>query len=472
MKLVKVERDDNHLATLTVEVDAQEFEKAVEKAYKKGAVRLNVPGFRRGKAPRKMIETLYGTSMFYEDAVNDSYPEVYRAALDESGLEPVEKADVDIQDVSENGYTFTASFHVYPDVTVGEYKGLEGPWAEPAVADEEIDAELARLQERNARLVAVERAIQDGDTAVFDFEGFVDGTPFEGGQASSYSLKIGSGRFIPGFEEQMVGLSAGDEKDVPVTFPEEYHAPELAGKPAVFKIKVHEVKETEKPALDDEFVKDISEFDTLEQFKDDLKAKMLHEREHQVADAFEKALTRQVIDGLVAVIPDVMVEDQLSDMLQDFSYRLSAQGMELSTYLQYTGMSMEDLQNDMREQARDIVKSNLAFEQIAKQEKLEITVEDLEAEYGKIALRYKMPTEQVKAAIPERSLRRDLARLKGSEFVTANAVKKAPDEASEQPKAKTAKASAKSKEEAPAAEDEKPKTRKKPAVKAEEKTGE
>ena len=424
MKLVKMDRDEHHLVTMTIAVEAQEFEEAVQKAYKKNVGRMNVPGFRRGKAPRKMVEKLYGEGVFYEDAVGEVYPKAFAQAVEESDLEPVERADVSVDEVSAQGFTFTARVHVRPTVTLGTYKGLEASCVVAEVTEQEVDEELQHIQSRHARLIQVERPLQDGDTALFDFEGFVDGAPFEGGEAKGYSLQIGSGRFIPGFEGQMIGMKVEEEKDVNVTFPEEYHAPELAGKEAVFKVKLLEVKETEKPELDDEFAKDASEFDTLEELRGDIRAKKAKEYETQAQDAFERELTRQVTENMTVDIPDAMIQEQQNNMLQDFSYRLSSQGLDMASYLQITGMTSEQMQEQMREQAEQVVKANLAYETVAQLEDITVSEEELEQEYEKIAQSYKISAEQVKSSIDARILKRDLARLKASQFVLEQAVKK------------------------------------------------
>lgn len=431
MKLVSCERDDKNLVSLTVEVDAVAFEEAVSKAFKRNSARFNVPGFRKGKAPRKMIETLYGVGVMYEEAINIAYPAAFDQAVEEAGIEPVEQADVEVTAVGAEGLSFIARVHVYPEAEVGNYKGLHAFKPPVEVENETIESELSRLQKRNARLVTVERAVQQGDTAVIDFEGYVDDVPFEGGKGENYQLEIGSGRFIPGFEEQLVGHSAGDECKVEVTFPEEYHAPELAGHAAVFVVKIHEVKENEMPMLDDEFAKDVSEFDTMAQLRDSIRERLSKQQESMSEDTFENGLTEQIVAGTQVEVPDAMIEEQLSTLLQNLSYRLSAQGLDMATYAQLTGQTMEEIQNSTREQARRLTIANLAYEKIAVLEGIVISDEDVEAEYAKVAEQYQMPLARVKNAIPEKSLRRDISRLKASEFVKEKAF--ADDKEPEEP---------------------------------------
>ncbi len=420
MSLKSANKIDTNRVELEVAVSPEDFEAAVSKAYKKNIKRMNVPGFRKGKAPRHLVEKMYGTGVFYEDAVNDLYPKALDEAISESGYEYVEdKIDLDVVTVGKDeGLVFKAAITVKPEVEVGEYKGLKADKKIEEVTEEDVAKELEKLQDRNSRLVAVEgRAAQNGDTVTFDFEGFVDDQPFEGGKAENYTLTLGSGQFIPGFEEQIVGKNTDDEFDVNVTFPEDYHAEELKGKPAVFKCKLHEIKARELPELNDDFAKDVSEFDTLDELKADLKAKLEHRREHEAEDAFESQLVEQLIGGLKAEIPEAMFERRVDESVREFEYRLQAQGLNLDTYLQYTGMDMNAFRKGFREQAEKQVKLRLALEKIASLEEIVPTEEELDAEYAKMAEQYKMDVEKVKAFVPAKDLSKDLAVGKAMDLV-------------------------------------------------------
>lgn len=408
---------------LEIEVGAADFDAAVSRAYRKNIGRMNVPGFRKGKAPRHLVEKIYGAEVFYEDAVNDIYPHALDEAIQESGYEYVEdKIDFDVTSVGAEGLQFKAVITVKPEVELTAYKGLKASKKVEPVTDADIDQQLANLQERNSRLVTVEdRAAETGDTVVFDFDGYVDGEPFEGGKAENHSLVLGSGHFIPGFEEQLVGKKAGEDCEVEVTFPEDYHAEELKGKPAVFKCKIHEIKVKELPELNDDLAKDASEFDTLDELKADLRAKLEHEREHAAEDAFETQLLEQLAAGLSGDIPEAMYKNRVDDNVRDFDYRLQSQGLNLPTYLQYTGMEMEAFRDGFREQAEKQVKIRLALEKVAQLEGLEPSAEDVEAEYAKMAEQYKMDVDKVKAAVSERELKKDLAVQKAMDLVKASA---------------------------------------------------
>ena len=349
MSLVESKNVATNKYELTIKVDADTFKAAIDKVYRKNAKSIQVPGFRKGKAPRAMVEKMYGEAVFFEDAVNDLYPEAVANAVEEAKLEIVARPDVEVTEVSkEEGVTIVATCIVKPEVSVKDYKGIEVERAEEVVTDEMIDNKLASMQQRNARMIDVEgRAAKNGDTVVFDFEGFVDDKAFDGGKAEKFSLTLGSGQFIPGFEEQIEGKEIGEEFDVNVTFPEDYHAEELKGKPAVFKCKLHEIKEKELPALDDEFAKDVSEFDTLEELKNDLKAKEVAAAKQAADDAVENKLVDAVIANMEAEIPEQMYENRVDSMVQDFDYRLQSQGMNLETYLKYTGMDMDAFPQDL-----------------------------------------------------------------------------------------------------------------------------
>ena len=409
---------------LEVEVDAAAFEAAVERAYKKNIKKMVVPGFRKGKAPRHLVEKMYGTGVFYEDAMNDVYPKALDEAIKESDYEYVQdKIDLDVVSVGPEGLVFKAVITVKPEVEVGEYKGLKADKKVEPVTDEDVDAEITKLQERNARLVPVEgRAAENGDTVTFDFEGFLDGEPFEGGKSENHTLVLGSGQFIPGFEDQIVGKNTDEEFEVNVTFPEDYHAEELKGKPAVFKCKLHEIKTKELPEVNDEFVKDVSEFDTLDELKADLRKPMEEHRQQEADNAFETALLDQLAEGVKADIPQAMFENRIDDMVQDFGYRLQSQGLDLPTYLQYTGMEPQAFRDGFKDQADKQVKVRLALEKIAALESIEVTEDDMNAEYEKYAKMYDMDVDKVKAVLGEQDMKRDLAVGKALELVKENAV--------------------------------------------------
>lgn len=411
---------------LIVSVPANEFEAACEKVFKRKAKQFQVPGFRKGKAPRKTIEKLYGEGVFFEDAVNDLAPAALESAYTESGLEIVVRPEVEVTEVSkENGVTMKATCIVKPDVTVKQYKGLKASKDVAPVTDEEVNAEIERMRNRNARTITVEdRAAQNGDIVSIDFEGFVDGKAFEGGKAERYSLTLGSGQFIPGFEDQIVGHNTGDEFDVNVTFPEEYQASELAGKPAVFKCKLHEISAKELPALDDEFVKDVSEFDTLDELKADITKKLADSKEQAANTAFENALIDGVIENLEGEIPEEMFDARADEMVQDFEYRLSSQGMNLDTYMQYTGSTRDSLRASFKEQATRQVKVALALEKIVAAEGLTASDEEVEEEVNKLAEQYKaqnITADQIKAAMGEQ-LKNDIAQKKAVELIKSTAV--------------------------------------------------
>ncbi|MBR5519077.1 MAG: trigger factor [Clostridia bacterium] len=426
MILKNVEKTAANQVKLEIVCERDEFQAAVEKSYKKNATRFNVQGFRRGRAPRKIIERMYGESAFYEDAVNIAYPEVYSAAVKEAGIEPVDRAEVELVDISADGFTFTATVTVKPEVKLGAYKGLEAEIAPVVITEEDVDKELEGRRKRNGRLETVEREAAEGDTVVIDFEGFIDDVAFEGGKAENHSLRLGSGQFIPGFEDQLIGTKAGDEKDVNVTFPEAYQAEELAGKPAVFKVKVHEVKENILPDLDDEFAKDVSEFETLAEFREDLKRKLQIVREKSSNEEFEGKLLEKLVENMEAEIPDCMIEQQLDRIAEDFEYRLRSQGMTLQGYLQMSGMDIEGFRNTFRDRAEMQVKTTLALEAVAAAENFEVSAEDVEAEYGKMAELYKAPVEELKKYMSEDAVKEDMLKAKAVELIKETAVKVEP----------------------------------------------
>ena len=424
MSLKSTEKIDTNRYALTVEIDGETFAAAVEKATAKALQNITLPGFRKGKAPKNMVLKMYGEDVFYQDALEELYPAAADAALDESGLDLAEqKVDFELINMDKNGVSFKLMVTVKPEVTLGEYKGLKATRAVVSVSDEEVTGQLAQMQDRNARIVTVEgRESQLGDTAVIDFEGFVNDVAFEGGKGENYNLELGSGSFIPGFEDQLVGKNAGDEVDVTVTFPEEYHAEDLAGKPAVFKVKIHELKTKELPELDDEFAKDVSEFDTLEELKKSIADKILDGKNAHADGEVENALIEQIVEGMTVEVPDCMVEQRIDENVRDFETRLQYQGLDMKTYMQYTGMSEEDFRNGFRDNALNQVKIRLALEAIAKAENLVASEEELNEEYAKIADMYKMEAEQIKAYIPAKELASDITAHKAIDLVKESAV--------------------------------------------------
>ena len=422
MKLVKNEKLEKSMVELQFSVDAETFRAAVDKAYKREGKKYNVPGFRKGKAPRAMIEKMYGADIFHYDAINDLFPENYEAAVKEAGLEVVGQPEVDVVSMSmDEGVVLKAVVPVKPEVTVGEYTGLKATRKVTAVEDADVEAEITRMQERNGRMITREGKAENGDTADIDFEGFVDGVAFEGGKGEHYSLVLGSNSFIPGFEEQVVGHEAGEEFDVNVTFPEQYHAAELAGKPAVFKIKLHEVKYKELPALDDEFAKDVSEYDTLDELRASIRKEMEERNAKQADVQVENDLVDQVIATLEGEIPEAMYESRMDDMVRDFEYRLSQQGLKLEMYLQYMGQTLETFRASYKEQAEKQVKIRLALEAIAAKEKLEASDEDFNAEVKRIADQYKMEEDKVRELVDEKAVKADLAVNKAIDFIKEKA---------------------------------------------------
>ena len=425
MALKSANKVDTNRVQLEIEVDAETFEAAVAAEYRKNIDKINIPGFRKGKAPRPYVEKIYGKGIFYEDAVNAVYPTALDEAIKASGYEYVEDhIDFDVTSVDENGVQFKATITVKPEVEVTEYKGLKAAKKAVSVKEADIAAELAKMQDRNSRLVTVEdRAAAMGDTVVFDFDGYVDEVAFDGGKSENFSLVLGSGQFITGFEDQIVGKKPEEEFDVNVTFPEEYHAAELAGKPAVFKCKLHEIKTKELPELNDDFAKDCSEFDTLDELKADTKEKLKKQREAAADEAFETEIINLLVENLKGEIPEAMYNNRVDDSVRDFGYRLQSQGLDLDTYLKYTGMDMDSFRKGFREQAEKTVKVRLALEKIVELENIQPTAEEIETEFAKYAEQYKMDVEKIKSFIPEEELKRDLAVTKAMDLVKANAVK-------------------------------------------------
>lgn len=461
MTLVSKNQIETNKFELEISVGAEEFEKACAKAYRKNVSKINVHGFRPGKAPRSVIEKLYGKEIFFEDAVNELYPAAYGEAIAEAALEPVCPADIEVTSVNENGFTFKATVTVKPEVEVSDYKGIKAVKEIKKVTEADVNAEIDNLRNRNGRIINVEdRAAQNGDNTIIDYEGFVDGVAFEGGKGERQPLVLGSGQFIPGFEEQIVGKNIGDEFDVNVTFPEEYHAPELAGKAAVFKCKLHEIKVRELPEVDDEFIKDVTEFDTLDEFKKDAEEKLAARNENAATAEVEDKLIDAVIAGMKAEIPEVMFENNVDEMVRDFSSRLEAQGMKLELYLQYTGMEMDAFRKTFREQAERQTKIRLALEKIAALENLTASEEEVEAEYNKVAESYKIDVAQIKAFIPAEDIAKDLAMQKAIDFVRDNA-----EITTKEKKAAAKKPAAKKTAAKKEAEGEKAEAEKKPAAK-------
>lgn len=420
----KFEKLEGNQVVLTIEVDAEVVKQGLDAAFKKVVANVNVPGFRKGKMPRQMFEKRFGVESLYQDAIDILLPEAYANAIVETGIEPVDRPEIDVEQIGKGqAMIFKATVTVKPEVKLGEYKGLELEAFDTNVTDEEVENELKSLQERQAELVVKEDGtVADGDTVVLDFEGFVDGEAFEGGKAENYSLEIGSGSFIPGFEEQLVGTATGEEKDVEVSFPEEYHAAELAGKPAVFKVKIHEIKGKELPAMDDEFAKDADEeVETLAELKTKIKDRLTHDKEHQkehhVRDTIvEKAAANAEID-----VPESMVATEVDRMISEFDQRLQSQGMNLELYFQFSGQDEEALRGQMKDEAAMRVRANLTLEAIAKAENIEVSDEDVTAEIEKMAEVYNMTVENIKAALGNLDgIKGDLQLKKAVDFLVEN----------------------------------------------------
>ncbi len=457
MKVTSVEKKEKSTVELTIQVEADVFEAAIQKVYLKNRGRINVPGFRKGKAPRKIIEGMYGTGVFYEDAINECYPAAYEQAVKEQGLDDVGYPKMEIVEAGKEGFTFKALVSVRPEVKLGEYKGLTAPKEKVEVTEEDIDGELKPYIDRATRLVSVKRKAKKGDTAVIDFEGFDNGTPFEGGKGENYDLKLGSGAFVPGFEEQVVGMKAGEEKDIDITFPEDYHA-DLAGKAVVFHVKVNEVKESQAPEVDDEFAKDVSEFDTLADFRKDLGEKLQQRKEAQAKSDFENAVLEQLVENMECEIPDGMVEAQTDRLMDDYAMRLQSQGIPMDQYMSMMGMTPEVMRASAKPAALKQVQVELALTAVAKAEGIEVSDEECEAEVAKLAEQYKMEADQVKAIVTMDSLRKDLSLRKANDVVLSSAKEgkakkkaasgKKEDAGEEKPKRSRAKKAEESKEEA------------------------
>ena len=424
MALKSSNKVDTNVYEIEVTVAPEEFTQACKDAYLKRRKSIQLPGFRKGKATQGMIEKLYGEGFFYEDALEIVYPAVVTAAIEEAGLRTVDSpSELDVKTISKSeGVDMTMKVTVYPEVKLGQYKGLEAVQLPTEADDEDVANELTNMLDRNSRLVTVEdRAAEMGDTAEIDFEGFVDGVAFDGGKGENYPLELGSGSFIPGFEEQIVGHNTGDEFEVNVTFPEDYQAEELKGKATTFKCKLHEIKMKELPEVDDEFVKDVSEFDTLADYKEDLKKKLAESKEKEAADDLENQLIDKLVELVQGEIPEAMYENKIADSIREFGYRLQSQGLNLDTYMKYTGMNVDQMKEGFRPQAERQVKLRLALEKIAALEELKAGEEDLNQEYQKIAEQYKMEADKIKELIPAAELEKDICVEKAINLVRDNA---------------------------------------------------
>ena len=424
---LQVEKLEKNMAKLTIEVSAEELDKAMEKAYQKQKSRISLPGFRKGKAPRKMIESMYGKGVFMEDAVNSLVPQEYSKAIADCDLEIVSQPEINVTQMEPGkALIFTADVATKPEVTLGDYKGVEVPKTEIAVTDEEVDAEVKKEQDKNSRTVVVEdRAAANGDITTIDFEGFVDGVAFDGGKGSDYALTLGSGTFIPGFEDQLVGANTGDHVEVKVTFPEEYQAKELAGKEAVFQCDVKKIETKEVPELDDEFAKDVSEFDTLAEYKEDVKKNLTEKKEKEARTAKENAAVDTAIENAQMDIPDLMIQTQCRQMMDDFARRMQQQGLSMDQYFQFTGQSMDKMMEDMKPQALKRIQTRLVLEKIAETENTQPSEEEITEEIQKMADAYKMEADKIREAIGEdgiEQLKKDLSVQKAVTLIADAAV--------------------------------------------------
>lgn len=427
---VQVENLEKNMAKLTIEVSAEELEKAIQAAYMKQKGKISLPGFRKGKVPRHMIEKMYGVEIFFEDAANALISQEYPKAVDESGIDIVSQPSIDITQLEkEKPFIFTAEVAVKPEVTLGKYMGVQVTKIDTSVTEEEVAAEIDRERESNARMITVEgRAVADGDTAVIDYEGFVDGTAFEGGKGENHSLVIGSHSFIDTFEEQLIGKNTGDEVEVNVTFPEDYHAEELAGKPALFKVKINEIKAKELPELDDEFAQDVSEFDTLAEYKESVEKKLAERKEADAKCTKEDEAIQKIIDKSKMEIPDAMVDTQTRSMVDDFANRIAQQGLSMEQYMQFTGMTVEQMMEQMKPEALKRIQSSLVLEAIAKEENIEVSDEDVDAELDKMAEMYGMEADKLKEYMGDNekeSMKKDLAIQKAVDLIMENVKERA-----------------------------------------------
>ncbi len=426
MSVKSCEKLEKSMVELTVEVNAADFEAAIEKAYKKQRGQIRVPGFRPGKAPRKMMEQMYGSGVFYEEAVNIALPDAYANAIKEQELDVVGYPKVELQDVSKDGFSFKATVAVYPEVTLGQYKGIEAPKYEAVVTEEDVNGRLKEMADRNSRMVDLDRAVETGDIANIDFKGFLDGVPFDGGTGENFDLAIGSGQFVPGFEDQIIGMNPGEERDIDITFPDDYHA-ELAGKAVVFHVKVNAVKVKEIPELDDEFAKDVSEYDTLEELKKSVEAELLEEREGAAKNAFENAVMDKAAAGITADIPEDMIKEQSRAFVQNLERQVQSQGLTMEQYMQMANTDVDQLLEQAREPAEQQVRMDLTIAAIAKAENIEVTDEDVEAEFQKRSEEFKIDVEKLKKYLGEPMVREQLLRDRAIAVVVENAVPVKPD---------------------------------------------
>ena len=431
-----VENKEKFQVELTIEVGQEEFEAGLDQAYRKSRGNISVPGFRKGKAPRKVIEGMYGAGVFYEDAVEEIYPQACQDAIVEKGLDFVAPPQVEILSLGKEGFTFKATVTVRPVVTLKQYKGLEADKVLPTVTETSVENELKQFVDRATQLEPVDRAAEMGDSMVMDYEGRKDGVPFDGGAAKGYELALGSHTFIPGFEEQVAGMSAGEEKDIDITFPADYHAEELAGKPVVFKVKVHEVKETVVPEKDDEFVKDVSEFDTVAELRADIEKRIRDEKQAGIDRAFENAAVEKAAANMTVEIPDSMIDEELDQEMERMDYELRSQGASLQAYAQMMGGDMNAIRNSLRPSAQAAVRTNVLLDAVAAAENIEVSEEECEEEYKKLAESYKMELDDVKKALNADGLKSDLKLRKAARLIADSAVAvapKAPEAAEEAP---------------------------------------
>lgn len=423
---LQVEKLEKNMAKLTVEVPAEQFEAALKTSFQKNKNKFSIPGFRKGKAPQAMVEKMYGVGVLYDDAIDTLLDSTYADAVKESGLEIVSRPEIGIEQI-EKGKTFiyTALVAVKPEVTLGEYKGVEVEKAKPEVTDADVEAELKKVQDQNSRMVNVEdRAVENGDHTVIDFEGFVDGQPFEGGKSEAYPLVIGSHSFIDTFEEQLIGKNIGDEVEVNVTFPAEYHAAELAGKPAVFKVKIHETKTKELPELNDEFAGEVSEFETMDEYKSDIRAKLAETKQQQATTENENNVVEKVVENASMEIPDAMIDEQVREMINDYARRMQSQGISLEQYMQFTGMTIEKLQEQSRPQAEKRIRTRLVLEAVVAAENIQVSDEAVDAEIAKMAETYKMEADKVRSIMGEAGIaqmKEDMAVQEAVDFLVAEA---------------------------------------------------
>lgn len=423
MSLKSVNKPETNVVEIVFTADKETFEAAVNRAYKKQVSSITVPGFRKGKAPKHIIEKMYGKGVFYDDALNEIVPGAYEDAIKDQDFKIVSRPEFDVTEINDEGVTFTAKFFVKPEVEISDYAGIEVTKTVREATDDEVNAEIEQTQKRNSRQIEItDRAAQNGDITVIDFDGYVDDKPFDGGKAEKYNLTLGSGSFIPGFEDQIVGKNIGDEFDVNVTFPEDYHAKELAGKPAVFKVKLHEIKFNELPVLDDEFAKDVSEFDTFDEYKADVKAKINDRYKAQAESEVEEQIISALIEKLNAEIPEPMFEAEAENFVRDFDNRLRMQGLDLNTYFKYTGLDLDAMRKQMRPQAERQVKTRLALEKIAALENIEVTEADINEEYDRMVKAYNLEAEKVKELVDEAMVKEDVAVKKAVDFVKEKAV--------------------------------------------------